>query len=120
MLLLAFVASRLIGGILDEAGGLDGLGGGGGSVADCAFLSDDEAREVLGGGADAIELSGFFESTMGFVLDMRVLASAPDCWITDGEKAYVARVAKVDGNGAAVFAQEKANAQPPRRTRAAA
>jgi hypothetical protein len=108
--LLAFVffLSRIL-----DSTGLGGLDGDGGSIdAQCAFLSDEEARQVLGGNADAIEFSGLYEATIGLVIDMRALPNAPDCWVTDGEKAYIARIARSEGNGAAVFAQEKANAQP--------
>ena len=114
LIVFVFLLSRLVGGFLDSAGlgGLDGGGDGGSLDANCAFLSDDEAREVLGGAADAMEFSGLYETTLGFVIDMRALPSAPDCWIDGGQKAYIARIARSEGDGAAVFAQEKANAQP--------
>jgi hypothetical protein len=113
--LFAFVLSRLVGDFLGGAGGPDGFGGGDGGSTDgaCALLPDDEARQVLGGNADAIELSGgLYELSIGLIIDKRVLPDAPDCWVTEGEKSFMARVARSDGNGAAVYAQEKANAQP--------
>ncbi len=86
---------------------------GDGSLAECQLLPDDEARAVLGGNADAIELSGFFDASLGLILDKRVLADAPDCWVTEGSAAYIARVARYDGADAAtVFAAEREAAQP--------
>jgi hypothetical protein len=85
---------------------------GDGSLAECQLLPDDEARAVLGGSADAIELSGFFDASIGFIIDKRVLADAPDCWVTEGSAAYIARVARYDGTDAAtVFAAEREAAQ---------
>jgi hypothetical protein len=75
-------------------------------------MTDAEARDLVGGNADAADLSGLYQATLGLVIDMRALPNAPDCIITDGQKTYLVRIAKSDGNGAAVFAQEKANAQP--------
>jgi hypothetical protein len=115
LVLFAFVLTRLVGDFLGGAGGIDGLvdGNGGSTDEACSLLTDDEARQVLGGNADAIELSGgLYDMTIGLVIDNRVLPDAPDCWITEGERAYIARVARSDGNSAAVYAQEKQNAQP--------
>ena len=76
-------------------------------MADCSFLSDADARTVFGGNADAIELSGLADISIGIIIDKRVLASAPDCWVTEGSKAYIARVARYQGGDAAsVFASE--------------
>lgn len=113
LVLFVFFLSRLVGGFLESTGLDGGTGGDAGTLDDnCAFLSDDEAREVLGGNADAMEFSGLYEATLGLVIDMRVLPDAPDCWVDGGEQAYLARIARSEGNGPAVFAQEKANAQP--------
>jgi hypothetical protein len=92
-------------------GGFNGAGNGG-TGSDCPFLSDAEAREVVGGNADAILLAGIYDASIGIIIDKRVLPAAEDCWITDGEKTYIVRIAKSEGNGPTVFAQEKANAQP--------
>jgi hypothetical protein len=93
--------------------GINPNGGGGGTATNnCPFLSNADARTVFGGSADAIELSGF-SNMMGIVLDTRVLANAPDCWVTNGEKAYIARLARYQGGDtSAVFAAEKKAAQP--------
>lgn len=111
-IVLVIFAGSLLNSLLP--GGLGRLGDGSGDSIgdDCSFLSDGDARAVLGGAADAIELSGLYDASIGFIIDKRVLTDAPDCWVTEGEKAYIARVARVDGNGAAVFAQERAAAAP--------
>ena len=90
-----------------------GAGGDGDVFANCAFLSDEDARAVFGGNADAIELSGLAEMSIGFVIDNRVLAGKPDCWVTEGEKAFIARIALHQGGDAsAVFAAEREAAMP--------
>jgi hypothetical protein len=114
-IVLVFALGQLANGLLRSAGiNPDDAGNGGanGIGADCPFLSDQAAREVVGGNADASDFSGLMQATLGLVIDMRALPNAPDCVITDGQKTYLVRVAKSDGNGAAVYAQEKANAQP--------
>ena len=89
-----------------------GAGGGGGSE-NCAFLSDADARSVFGGNADALELAGLYDASIGLIIDKRVLATAPDCWVTEGAKAYIARIAVYQGGDAAsVFAVERAEAEP--------
>jgi hypothetical protein len=104
------LAGTLINGL---AGNLGGGNGGSGIDAECPFLSDADARTLFGGSADAIELSGLTDATIGLVIDKRVLSTAPDCWVTDGDKAYIARVARYQGNDAAsVFALERQAAEP--------
>lgn len=83
-----------------------------GTFAECPFLADDEARAVLGGSADAIELTGFFDASIGMIIDKRVLADAPDCWVTEGGRSYIARVARHDGaDAASIFSAEREAAQ---------
>jgi hypothetical protein len=111
--LVALVAfgGALIYGITGNLGG--DSNGGAGIDAECPFLSDADARTLFGGSADAIELSGLTDATIGLVIDKRVLSTAPDCWVTDGDKAYIARVARYQGNDAAsVFALERQAAEP--------
>jgi hypothetical protein len=96
-------------------GNLQPGGGGGGDAllgGDCPFLSDAEAASVLGGSADAIELEGLFDASIGIIIDKRVLPDAPDCFVTEGQRAFLARVAVSDGNGAGVFAAERQRAEP--------
>jgi hypothetical protein len=89
------------------------LGGAAGDGGDCPLMSDADARSVFGGSADAIELSGVYEMSIGFIMDKRVLANAPDCWVSDGDKAYIARIARYQGGDAtAVFAAERKAAEP--------
>ena len=109
--LVAFVAlaSTLINNVVGDLGGPDGAG----LADDCAILSDADALTLFGGSADAIDLSGLSDATIGFIIDKRVLASAPDCWVTDGDKAYIARVARYEGGDApSVFALERQAAEP--------
>ena len=110
--LVAFVAlaGTLITNLVGDLGGPDG---GAGFDDDCEILSDADARTLFGGNADAINLSGLSDATIGFVIDKRVLASAPDCWVTEGDKAYIARIARYEGGDAAsVFALEQQAAEP--------
>ena len=110
--LVAFVAlaGTLISYFVGDLGGPDG---GGGIDDQCEILSDADARTLFGGSADAIDLSGLSDATIGFILDKRVLATAPDCWVTDGDNAYIARIARYEGGDAAsVFALERQAAEP--------
>jgi hypothetical protein len=117
ILALVVVSSFLTLGLFDFLGrggffGGSGDGGQPGGMADCPFLSDGEAREVLGGNADAILLEGLAEA-MVFVIDTRALPNDRDCWITDGQRAYIARVAVHQGGDAGqVFQSERQDAQP--------
>ena len=104
----------LAGNVLNNLGRSgNGIGGGDGLVGseDCQFLSDADARAVLGGQADAMELAGLFDASIGLIIDKRVLPDAPDCVVTDGQRAYLARIA-VAGGGASAFAAERARAAP--------
>ena len=107
----------VVGNLLNDAArnlGIDPGGSNGGLVGgSCPFLSDGDARQVFGGNASAVELSGIYEMTLGLVMDKRVLANAPDCWVADGTKASIARVALYEGGDAsAVFAAERKAAEP--------
>ena len=134
ILVIGLVAIVALAGTLisNLTGNLGDGNGGAGIDAECAFLSDADARTLFGGKADAIDLSGLSDTTIGFIIDNRVLAMAPDgvllfqpprrdgefrrgsdCWVTDGEKAYIARIARYEGEGAAsVFALERQAAEP--------
>lgn len=105
----------LAGNVLTNLGsGGNGTGNGGGLIGseDCSFLSDAEAQAVLGGPADGMELAGLFDASIGIIIDKRVLPNAPDCFVSGGERAYLARIAVSDGGGPGVFAAERAKAQP--------
>ena len=93
---------------LAPGGDGEGLIGGG----DCPFLADADAQAVLGGQADALELEGLYDASIGIIIDKRVLPEAPDCFVTEGERAFLARIAVADGNGAGVFAAERQRAEP--------
>ncbi len=79
----------------------------------CSIISDADLSSALGSNASAIELSGFFDATIGLVLDKRVLPDADDCWITSDGTTAVGRIARYQGSDAAsVFQRERQNASP--------
>jgi hypothetical protein len=106
---LAVVAGNFLGSLGSGGGnGGDALVGG-----DCPYLSDAEAATVLGGNPDALALEGLYDMSIGLIVDKRVLAEAPDCFVSDGGAASLARVAVLDGgDAAAVFATERDRAAP--------
>lgn len=113
----AVIALVVVVGILGAAGmvaalvGLRWLGGKAEdalSTKDCPFLSNDGARAVLGDGAKAEQLGAFLEGTLGIVLDSRVLADAPSCFVTS-DTIGSARVAKADA-GRSRYSAERENA----------
>lgn len=95
---------------------LSGGGGNGGDAligGDCPYLSDAEAATVLGGSPDVLALEGLYDMSIGIIIDKRVLAEATDCFVTEGAKAYLARLAVHDGSdAAAVFQAERERAAP--------
>jgi hypothetical protein len=110
-IVFVIVAGTLVNNLV---GGGPGSGdGAAGTGSDCAFLSDADARTLFGGQADALPLTGIYQASIGLVIDMRVLPDAPDCWVTEGTEAYIARIVRYDGADAtARFAQERQNAAP--------
>ena len=88
-----------------------------GNLKECPFVSNTTLDSVLGSGVEASPLTGFFDATLGLVLDKRVLPSADDCWLTtenstDANSA-LGRIARYQGgDAAAMFQQEQKNAQP--------
>jgi hypothetical protein len=79
----------------------------------CGIISDADLSSALGSEASAVELTGLFDLSIGFVLDKRVLPDAHDCWITSDGSNAIGRIARYDGGDAAsVFAQERQNAEP--------
>jgi hypothetical protein len=110
LVIVLFVAA---GAILKNLVGADINSNDGSVGTNCAFLSDGDAQNLFGGKADAIALTGLFQASIGLIIDNRVLPDAPDCWVTDGTKAYIARLARYEGGDAAsVFAKERQNAAP--------
>jgi hypothetical protein len=68
----------------------------------CPYVSDFELSEAVGENVTAMTLEGFADGTMGALLDKRLLADAPDCWVVS-EDGFAARIAVADGGGAAAF-----------------
>ncbi len=52
-----------------------------GSIKACELITNEELGAALGGEAEALPLGGLVDSTVGLVLDQRVLPDAPACWI---------------------------------------
>jgi hypothetical protein len=111
LVFLAVAAGVFFFGVADRLGIGDGDGA---SIGEpCPFLSSDEAREVLGGAADAALLTGLADASIGIFIDKRGLPDAEDCWISDADRTYLARVALHQGDdAAAVYAAERERAQP--------
>jgi hypothetical protein len=84
-----------------------------GTRQSCDLISDDQLAAIIGGQPTAMPLGGIVDATIGQVLDKRVLADAPDCWLLDGPgSSTTGRLAKQDSSDAtAVFASAKAAAQ---------
>jgi hypothetical protein len=108
-----FLIGQLFSNIATNLGANGPIGVGNDGGAECSFLSDADARTVFGGQADAFDLSGLYDVSLGFILDKRVLETAPDCGVSDGAKAYIARIALyTGGDSGSVFAAERTAAQP--------
>jgi len=84
-----------------------------GNLQACPFVSDDQLSSVLGSGTKAVPLTGFFDSTIGLILDKRVMADDEDCWITSDGSTGTGRIARYQGpDAASKFEAEKLAAQP--------
>jgi hypothetical protein len=110
---LVFIIGQLFSNFATNLGGNGDGTGAGANGGDCSFMSDTDARTIFGGNADAIELSGLYDASIGLIIDKRVLSNAPDCWVTEGDKAYIARIALYQGGDASsLFQAEKTAAEP--------
>ncbi len=84
-----------------------------GNLETCPFVSDEELSAVLGSGTQALPLQGFFDATIGLILDKRVMPDEEDCWITSDGTNGTGRIARYQGpDAAAKFQAEKQRAQP--------
>ena len=84
-----------------------------GNLETCPFVSDEELSAVLGSGTQALPLQGFFDATIGLILDKRVMPDEEDCWITSDGTNGTGRIARYQGpEAAAKFQAEKQRAQP--------
>jgi hypothetical protein len=112
--ILAVVALGIFVNRVAESVGVDSNGNIG---TPCPFISNSDLSSAIGSQAESLQLTGFFDATIGLVLDKRVLPNADDCWVTSNDStdasAAIGRMARYQGSdAAAVFAQEKKNAQP--------
>jgi len=83
-----------------------------GTFDQCQLISAADVEAILGPDAAAMPLSGLVDSTVGQVLDKRLLPDAPDCWLMTGRgSSATGRVARQDGNGAAVFRTARQDAE---------
>lgn len=72
-----------------------------GTTKTCELITDGELEQVLGSGAQALPMGGIADATIGQVLDKRVIADAPDCWVSSAsDSATTGRVARQDGGDA--------------------
>ena len=101
---LVFLGNQIIKSVpVDEQGNLQA----------CPFVSNEQLSSVLGSGTKAVPLTGFFDATIGIILDKRVLPDAEDCWITADGATGTGRIARYQGSDAgAKFQAEKQAAQP--------
>ncbi len=72
-----------------------------GSITECEFISTDELTAIVGGEAQVMPLGGLVDATIGQVLDKRILADAPDCWLVRRQRAARAPPAGSPGRTAA-------------------
>jgi hypothetical protein len=77
---------------------------------ECPFVSAFEVSDALGTDIQVFELAGLAETTMGAILDKRLLRDAPDCYIL-AEDGTTGRIAVLDGGGQAAFAAAAAEGQ---------
>jgi len=106
-LLIAGLA--ILGNRLADSVGIDGQG----NLKACPLISNATLSEALGSKAQAVPLEGFFDATLGIILDKRVLPDAEDCWITADSSTATGRIARyVGGDAAAVFQKERQKAAP--------
>jgi hypothetical protein len=101
---LVFLGNQIIKSVpIDEQGNLEA----------CPFVSNEELSGVLGSGTQAVPLTGFFDATIGIILDKRVMPDDEDCWITSDGATGTGRIAHYQGpDAAAKFQAEKQAAQP--------
>ena len=72
-----------------------------GSIKDCELITNAELGAALGGEAEALPLGGLVDSTVGLVLDRRVLPDATACWIVGSSTASATgRLARQGGGDA--------------------
>ncbi len=79
----------------------------------CTIVDNGSLSTALGSKAEAIQLEGLYDATIGIILDKRVLPNAEDCWITADQSTAVGRIARyVGGDAASVFQAERKRAAP--------
>jgi hypothetical protein len=76
---------------------------------ECQLVSSFEVSEALGEDVQLQELAGVMDTTLGGLLDKRLLPDATDCWMF-GEDGTSGRIAVVDQDAQAVFANGRADA----------
>jgi hypothetical protein len=83
-----------------------------GSFESCELVNADDVREIIGS-AEVLPMGGLVDSTVGQLLDQRILADAPDCWIiAESETSLTGRLARQDdGDAAGDFARFRQDAE---------
>lgn len=112
----AILVALLVGGLALFANRIAdsvGVNGDGTIGKACTFIDNAALSDALGSKAEALQLTGFYDATIGIILDKRVLPDAEDCWITADQATPTGRIAKhVGGDAASVFQQERQKAAP--------
>ena len=71
-----------------------------GSFDSCELVNADDVRAIIGP-AEVLPMGGLVDSTIGQLLDQRILGDAPDCWIiAESENSVTGRLARLDGGDA--------------------
>jgi len=83
-----------------------------GSLQGCELVSNQDLASVLGGEPQVLPMRGLADATIGQVLDKRVLADAPDCWLIAGDASGITgRLARQEsGDASAIFRSERDSA----------
>ena len=93
-----------------------------GNLQACPFVSDEELSGCSVRAPRRVPLQGFFDATIGIILDKRVMPDDEDCWITSDGTNGTGRIARYQGSDAAAKfqAEKQRGAADLARTRAAA
>lgn len=76
---------------------------------ECQFVSSGEVSDALREDVEVRALTGIMDTTMGALLDKRLLPDASDCWVAGGY-GTAGRIAVQDHDAATVFANGRAEA----------
>jgi hypothetical protein len=100
-IILVIIAVIALGAFVNRVGGSLNIGPNG-ELTECPFVSNAALEGPLGKNAQATELTGIYDATIGQVLDKRVLATAQSCWILEAGQTTsgTGRIARYQGGDA--------------------